>query len=75
MKVTEIVNNGFNNISLTVTNKASSVAISMPRFLNIHKLRCHMIHNYYYYTILVFVKSLKVLVNNRKITLFMPKLR
>ena len=47
----------------------------MSRFINIHKLRCRMIHNYCYYTIKVFVKVLKVLVNNREITLCIPKLR
>ena len=34
-----------------------------------------MIHDYCYYTILVFVKVLKVLVNNREITLCIPKLQ
>ena len=67
MKVAEIVKNGFNNTSFTATKKASNVAMSVSRFNNIHKLRCHMIHNYCYYTILVFVKVLKVLVNNREI--------
>ena len=45
------------------------------RFINIRKPRYHMIHNYCYYAILVFVKVLKVLVNNREITLCFPKLR
>ena len=75
MKVAEIVKNGFNNTSFTVTNKASNMALSVSRFINIHKLRCPMIHNYRYYTISVFVKVLKVLLNNREITLCIPKLR
>ena len=57
------------------TKKASNMAMSVSRFINIHKLRCHMIPNYCYYTILVFVMVLKVLVNNREITLCIPKLR
>ena len=40
-----------------------------------HKLRCHMLHNYCYYTISVLVKVLKVLVNNREIRLCIPKQR
>ena len=60
MKVAEIGKNGFNNISFTLTVKASKMAVSVSRFINIHKLRCPMIHNYNYYTILVFVKVLKV---------------
>ena len=75
MKVAKIVKNGFNSTSFTATKKASNMAMSLFRFINIHKLRCHMIHNYCYYTILVFVKVLKVLVNNREITLCIPKLR
>ena len=75
MKVAEIVKNGFNNTSFTVTNKASNMALAVSRFINIHKLRCPMTHNNRYYTILVFVKVLKVLLNNREITLCIPKLR
>ena len=75
MKVAEIVKNGINNTSFTVMNKVSNMAISVSRFINIHKLRCHMIHNYCYYTILVFVKALKVMVNSREIMLCIPKLR
>ena len=74
MKVGEIVKNGFNNTSFTATKKASKMLMSVSRFINIHKLRCHMIHNYCYYTISVFVKVLKVLVNNRKVALCIPKL-
>ena len=73
MKVAEIAKNGFNSTSFTVTKKASNMAMPVSRFINIHKLRCHMIHNYYY-TISVFVKVLKVLVNNREITLCIPKM-
>ena len=58
-----------NNTSFTVTNRASNIAMTVSRLINIHKLRCPMIHNYCYYTILVFVKVLKVVVNNRGITL------
>ena len=47
--------------------------MSVSRFINIHKLRRHMIHNYCYYTISVFVKVFKVLVNNGEITLCFPK--
>ena len=61
-------------IHFTVTNKAFNMAMSVSRFINIHKLRCPMIHNYRYYTISMFVKVLKVLVNNREITLCIPKL-
>ena len=75
MNVAEIVKNGFNNTSFTATKKASNMAMSVSRSINIQKLRCHMIHNYCYYSILVFVKVLKVLVNNREITLCIPKLR
>ena len=74
MKIAEIVKNGFNKTSFTATKKASNMAMSVSRFINIHKLRCHMIHNYCYYTILMLVKVLKVLVNNREITLCIPKL-
>ena len=74
MKVAEIVKNGFNNTSFTATKKASNKAMSVSQFINIHKLRCHIIHNYCYYTISVFVKVFKVLVNNREITLCIPKL-
>ena len=65
MKVAEIVNNGFNNTSFSATKKTSNMAMSVSQFINIHKLKCHMIHNYCYYTISVFVNVLKVLVNNR----------
>ena len=58
--VAEILKNSFNNTSFTVTKKASNMALSVSRLINIHKLRCHMIHTYCYYTILVFVKVLKV---------------
>ena len=74
MKDAEIVKNGFNNTSFTVTKKASNMAMSVSQFINIHKLRCHIIHNYYYYTILVLVKVLKILVNNREIPLCIQKL-
>ena len=75
MKVAEIVKIGFNNTPFTVRKKASNIAMSVSRFINIHILKCHKIHNYCYYTISVFVKVLKVLVNNREITLCIPKLR
>ena len=75
IKVAEIVKNGFNNTSITATKKASNMAISVSRFIIIHKPRCHIIHNYCYYTISVFVKVVKVLVNNREIMLCIPKLR
>ena len=74
MKLVKIVKNGFNKTSFTETKKASNMAMSVSQFINIHKLRCHMIHSYCYYTISVFVKVLKVLVNNREITLCIPKL-
>ena len=75
MKLAEIVKNGFNNTSWAATKKASNMAMSVSRFINIHKRRCHMIHNYSYYTISVFIKVLKVLVNNREIRLCIPKLQ
>ena len=75
MKVAEIVKNCFKNTSFTTTIKASNMAMSVSRFINIHKIRCHMIHNYCYYTISVFVKVLKVLVNNREIALCILNLR
>ena len=75
MKVAEIVKNSFNNTSFTATKKASNMAMSVSRFINIHKFRDYMIHNYCYYTISVFVKVVKVLVNNREITLCIPNLR
>ena len=59
MKVAEISKNGFINTSFTLTNKASNMATSVSRFINFHKLRCPMIHNYCYYTISVSVKVLK----------------
>ena len=74
MKVAEIVKNSYST-SFTATKKASNMAMSVSRFINIYKLRCHIIHNYCYYTISVFVKVLKVLVNKREITLCIPNLR
>ena len=59
-KVAEICKNGFKNTSLTLTNKASNMAISVSQFINIHKLRCPMIYNYRYYIISVFLKVLNV---------------
>ena len=58
-KVAEIGKNGFKNTSFTLTNKASNMAMSVSRFINIHNLRCPMIHNYRYYIISVFIKVLK----------------
>ena len=75
MKDTEIVNNSFNNTSFTATKKASNMAMSVSPFVNIHQLRCHMIHNNCYYTISGFVKVVKVFLNNRQITLCIPNLR
>ena len=72
MKIAEIVKNGSNNTSFTVTNKASNMAVSVSLFINIHRLRCPIIHNCCYYTISVFVKVLKYLVNNREIRLCIP---
>ena len=60
MKVVEICKNGFNNTSFTPTNKASNMAMAVSRIINIHKLRCPIIHNYRYYIISVFIKVLKV---------------
>ena len=56
MKVAEIGKNGSNNTSFTLTNKASNMAVSVSRFINIHKLRCPMIHNYCVYIISMFIK-------------------
>ena len=58
-KVAEIGKSGFKNTSFTLTNKALNMAISVSRFINIHKLRCPMIHNYWNFIILVFIKVLK----------------
>ena len=69
MKVAEIVKNDFNKAAFIATKKALNMVMLVSQFINIHKLRCHMIHNYCFYTISVFVKVLKVLVNNREITL------
>ena len=64
MKVAEFIKYGFKNTSCTVTNKASNMAMFVSLFFNFHKLRCHVIHNCRNYTISMFVKVLKVLVNN-----------
>ena len=56
MKVAEIGKNGSNNTSFTLTNKASNMAMSASRFINIHKLRCPMIHYNCYYIISMFIK-------------------
>ena len=56
MKIAEINKNGFNNTSFTATKNTSMTAMYVSRVINIHKLRCHLIHNYCYYTILMFVK-------------------
>ena len=64
-----------NNTLLPVANKASNITMSVPIFIYFHKLRCSGIHNYHNYTILVLVKVLKVVVNNRDITLCIPKLQ
>ena len=40
----------------TLKSKASNMAMSVSRFINIHKLRCPMIHNYCYYIISMFIK-------------------
>ena len=70
MKIGEIVKNGFVNTSFTVTNKASSMAMCVYLSIVINQnALCSLL------TILVFVKVLKVLVNNREITLCIPKLR
>ena len=55
-KAAEIGKIGFKNTSFTLTNKASDMAMSVPRFINIHNLRCPMIHNYRYYIISVFIR-------------------
>ena len=39
MKVAEIVKNGFNNTSFTATKKASNMAMSVSRLINIHKTK------------------------------------
>ena len=75
MKVAEFIKYGFNNTSFIVMNKASNMAMSVSLFTNFHKLRCHVIHNRRNYTILVFVKVLKVFVNNKEIMLCIPKPR
>ena len=74
-KVAEIGKNGFKNTSFTMTNNASNMAMSVSRLINIHKLRCPIIHNYCYYIISVFIKVLKVKLNNGEFTLCIPKQR
>ena len=73
MNFAEFVKNGFENTCFTATNKALNTAMSVSLFNSFHKLRCLMIHNSSYYTISVFVKVLKVLFNNREITLCIAK--
>ena len=46
MKVAEFVKYGFNNTSFTATNKASNIALSVPLFINFHKLGCPFVYNY-----------------------------
>ena len=46
MKVVEFIKYGFNNTSFTATNKASNIALSVSLFINFHKLRCSVVHNY-----------------------------
>ena len=67
MKVAEFVKYGFNNtlFTVSVTNKASNTAMSVPLFTNFHKLRCPVIQNHGNYTIPMLVKLLKVLVQWR----------
>ena len=69
MKVAEFVKYGFDNTFFTVTNKALNMAMSLPLFINFHKLRCPVIHNHRNYTISALVKVFKVLINNREIML------
>ena len=71
MNFAEFVKNGFENTCFTATNKALNTAMSVSIFNSFHKLRCLIIHRNY--TISVFVKVLKVLVNNREITLCIAK--
>ena len=61
----DFVKYGLNNNLFTTTNKASNMAMSVPLFINFHKIRCPVIHNHCNYTISVLV----VLVNNGEITL------
>ena len=61
MKVAEILKNGFYNTSFTLMNKASNIAMSVSRFINIHKIKCSMIHNLlllYYFDVFKVVISL-----------------
>ena len=71
MNFAEFVKNGFENTCFTATNKALNTAMSVSLFNSFHKLRCLIIHRNY--TISVFVKVSKVLVNNREITLCIAK--
>ena len=75
MKVAEFLKYGFNNTSFTETNKASNIALYVSLFINFHKLRCPVVYNYRIYSISMFVKVLKDLVNNQEITLCIPKAR
>ena len=56
MKVAEICQKWLQQYLFHCDDKASNMAMCVSRFVNIHKLRCHMIHNYCYYTISVFCK-------------------
>ena len=71
----KIVENSLNNTYFTAKKKASNTAMSMSvsQFINFHELRCHC---FIIIVIILFrcLKVLKVLVNNREITLCIPKL-
>ena len=69
MKAAEFVKYGFINTHFTATNKASNIAVSVSLFINFHKLRCPVVIIIEIYSISVFVKVLKILVNTREITL------
>ena len=43
----KFVKYGFNSTSFTATNKASNMAVSVPLFINFHKLRCPVAYNYW----------------------------
>ena len=68
MKAVEFVKYGFNNTSFTVTNKPSNIAMSVSLFINFHKDALSFVV-FGMYSISVSVKVLKVLVDNREITL------
>ena len=49
-----------NNTSFNLTNKVSNMTMSASLFNNFHKTRCPAVHNHCNYSVLVFVKGVKI---------------